>query len=110
MERLESILLQHGATVYARIDQQAELERVGKHILPLVFILFGNPQGGGTIIVENPLAALDLPLKLIAWEDQQHKVWVAYNNFTYIAMRYKLSPRVIPFLHLDKMVKEVLNE
>lgn len=109
IDRLESLIRQRDITLYARIDQQAELQKVGLHSRPLVFILFGNPKGGGRVILDNPLAALDLPLKIIAWEDEQNKVWVAYNSITYIGERYKLSADVVSLLRLGGIVAEALN-
>lgn len=90
MDHLETFLRQHGATIYARIDQQAELKSTGQNISPLEFLLFGNPKAGGAIMAANPLTALDLPLKVIAWEDAQQKVWIAYNDASYIEERYSL--------------------
>ena len=109
IDRLVAFLQQHGATIYARINQQAELKLVGQEIAPLEFILFGNPKAGGPIMVENPLAALDLPLKVIAWEDNQKKVWLAYNEATYIAARYSLSHTLINPLNLDPMITQALE-
>ena len=109
IDRLEALIRQRAITLYAHIDQQAELQKVGLHIRPLMFILFGNPKGGGPAILENPLVALDLPLKIIAWEDKQNKVWVAYNNVTYIGERYKVSAEVVTSLRLDGLVAEALN-
>ena len=62
------------AIVYARINQQSKAHNVGKEIPPLEFILFGNPKAGGLIMAENPIAALDLPLKIIAWQDAEKSV------------------------------------
>lgn len=109
IDRLEALIRQRGNTLYARIDQQAELQKAGLHSRPLVFILFGNPKGGGPVILENPLAALDLPLKLIAWEDEQHEVWVAFNSITYIGERYKLPAELVSRLRLGGLVAEALN-
>jgi len=91
IDRLQAFLIQHGATIYARINQQAEANNAGQNLLPLEFILFGNPKAGGSIMAENPIAALDLPLKVIAWEDAEKKVYVAYNDAAYIEERYSLS-------------------
>ena len=107
--RLESLIRQRDSTLYTRIDQQAELQKAGFHSRPLIFILFGNPEVGGPVILENPLAALDLPLKVIAWEDVQNDVWVAYNSITYIAERYNLSAEFVSKLRLDGLVAEALT-
>src|SRR6187455_2910819 len=61
IDRLATFLENHGVTIYARINQQLELKNAGQHISPLEFILFGNPKGGGALMFENPLVALDLP-------------------------------------------------
>jgi uncharacterized protein (DUF302 family) len=109
IDRLESFLTQHGATIYARIDQQDELKKVGLDILALEFILFGNPKAGGAIMIENPIAALDLPLKIIAWEDSDKKVWIAFNEPGYIEDRYSLQQKETTPLNLSPLVKNVLN-
>ncbi len=109
MDRLQTFLVQHGATIYSRIDQQAEVNNAGLDLLPFEFILFGNPKGGGPLMAENPLIALDLPLKVIVFEDEQKKVWLAYNEASYIEERYSLSHDQNSPLVLDHIVDEVLK-
>jgi uncharacterized protein (DUF302 family) len=109
IDLLQEFLQQHGATVYARIDQQDELRKTGQFIPPLEFILFGNPKAGGPIMAENPVAALDLPLKVIAWEDTSGKVWVAYNEAGYIKDRFSLPDSISAPLNLDAVVAKVLG-
>jgi uncharacterized protein (DUF302 family) len=109
VDKIETFLLQHGATIYTRIDQQGELEKTGQTILPLEFILFGNPKAGGPIMIENPLAALDLPLKMIAWEDENNQVHLAYNDQLYIEERYNLRHNENSPLKLDNMVAMALK-
>lgn len=109
MDRLQTFLLQHGATIYSRIDQQAEVNNAGIALLPLEFMLFGNPKGGGPLMAENPLIALDLPLKVIVWEDDQKKVWLAYNEASYIENRYSLSHDQKSPLVLDHLIDVVLK-
>jgi uncharacterized protein (DUF302 family) len=108
IDRLQSFLQQHGATVYARINQQTEVNSTGRNLLPLEFILFGNPKSGGAVMAENPLAALDLPLKVIAWEDDQKKVWLAYNEAKYIEERYSLLHVQNSPLALDHLIDMLL--
>ena len=109
IDRLQTFLLQHGATIYARINQQAEVNNAGLSLLPLEFILFGNPTGGGSLMAENPLIALDLLLKVIAWEDDQKKVWLAYNEASYIEDRYSLPRDEKSPLVLDHIIEAVLK-
>jgi uncharacterized protein (DUF302 family) len=109
IDRLVILLEGHKATVYARINQQSEVHNAGKEIPALEFILFGNPRAGGLIMVENPIAALDLPLKIIVWEDAEKKVWLAYNKASYLEERYALPHDLIQPLDLDPLVAGVLG-
>ena len=109
IDRLQAFLQQHGATIYARIDQQAEVQKAGQSSAPLEFILFGNPKAGGPLMAENLLVALDLPLKVIAWEDDQKKVWIAYNEASYIEGRYNLPHNENSPLNLDPIISKIMN-
>ena len=109
IDRIQRFLQTQGVTIYARIDQQSELTNAGLHLSPLEFILFGKPKAGGPLMIANPLAALDLPLKIIAWEDQQHKVWLAYNNAAYIRERYDLPAEISAPLNLDPIISKALE-
>ena len=90
MELLQAYLIELDATMYARIDQQAVVNKSGQNIFSLEFILYGNPKVGGPLLAENPLVALNLPLKVIVWEDDRNKVYMAYNDAIYIEERYSL--------------------
>jgi uncharacterized protein (DUF302 family) len=109
IDHLMLYLQQHGVTVYARINQQSEVSNTGQKIAPLEFIMFGNPKAGGPIMAENPIAALDLPLKIIAWEDDEKKVWIAYNEASYIEERYSLTHSLSGPLDLGPLVSKWLN-
>jgi uncharacterized protein (DUF302 family) len=110
MDRLVVLLAEHKATIYARINQQSEVHNAGKEIPALEFILFGNPVAGGSIMAENPIAALDLPLKIIAWEDTKKDVWLAYNEAAYLEERYTLPHDLMSPLDLDPLVTNFLND
>jgi uncharacterized protein (DUF302 family) len=60
-------------------------------------------------MAENPLAALDLPLKVIAWEDDKNRVYIAYNDGAYIEQRYSLSYNANSPLNLDNLIKMALK-
>jgi uncharacterized protein (DUF302 family) len=109
INRLQAFLEKKGVTIYARIDQQAEANNAGYNLLPLEYLLFGNPKAGGAIMAANPAAALDLPLKIIAWEDEQQKVWVGFNDGLYIQERYALPDNVIAPLNLKPIITQALQ-
>jgi uncharacterized protein (DUF302 family) len=110
IDRLSRFLEGHGATIYTRINQQSEVRHAGNDMPALEFILFGNPSAGGLIMAENPVAALDLPLKIIAWEDKDKKANLAYNEASYLQKRYGLSPALMQPLDLRPIVDRALTE
>ena len=109
MNRLVVFLQQHGATIYVRINQQAEVSQTGLDLAPLEFLMFGSPKSGGPVMGENPVAALDLPLKIIAWEDKERKSWVAYNDAAYFKERYGLTDDLAGALALDDLISQALE-
>jgi uncharacterized protein (DUF302 family) len=109
IDRLVAVLNERKISVYARINQQSEVQSAGQTIPPLEFILFGNPKAGGPVMAENPIAALDLPLKIIAWEDAAKKVWIGYNAAAWIEDRHSLPHGLMRPLDLDPLVATILT-
>ena len=101
IDRLVTILQSKGITIFARIDQQVEAEKVGLSLRPTQLLLFGNPQAGTPLMVAEPTIALDLPLKVVAWETADGKVWLGYNDVHYLQQRYLLSDELVK--HIDVM-------
>ncbi|MCC5660840.1 DUF302 domain-containing protein [Nostoc sp. XA010] len=95
IDRLEAVLQAKGITIFARIDQQAEAEKVGLRLSPTQLLLFGNPKAGTPLMVAEPTIALDLPLKALAWEAADNKVWLSYNDPNYLKQRFSLCDELI---------------
>jgi uncharacterized protein (DUF302 family) len=109
VEKLIVFLQDHGARVYARINQQTELEGAGIVIRPLECLLFGNPAKGGQVMVQNRLAALDLPLKIICWEDDVGRTLVAFYDTALLEARYSISADLVKSLDLNPVVSGALG-
>ncbi len=77
--RIEKAVTENGMKIFARIDHSGEAKNVGLNMKPTVLLIFGNPKGGTALMVAKPTVAIDLPMKALAWEDQEGKVWLAYN-------------------------------
>jgi uncharacterized protein (DUF302 family) len=92
IERLESRLTEHNVTIFARLDFAADAARAGLNMRPERMLIFGNPLAGTPLMQAVPAAGLDLPLKVLVWEDAQGKTWVAYNRPEYIVARHGLPP------------------
>ncbi|MEH2052232.1 DUF302 domain-containing protein [Nostoc sp.] len=95
IDRLEAVLQAKGITIFARIDQLAEAKKVGLSLPPTQLLLFGNPKAGTPLMVAEPTIALDLPLKVLAWEATDGKVWVSYNDPNYLKQRFSLSDELV---------------
>jgi uncharacterized protein (DUF302 family) len=108
IDRLVSLLKQHGATIYARINQQAELATIGQQIPPMQILMFGNPSAGGPLMALKPISALDLPLKILAWQNDQKKCLIAFNEVSYIKDRYELPGVLTAPLDLQPLISKAL--
>lgn len=96
LQRLESLLQEHGITIFARIDHSGEAEKVGMAMLPTKLLIFGSPKGGTPLMQAAPSIAIDLPLKALVWEDADEKVWLTYNDPVYLQQRHNVPPELLP--------------
>src|SRR5215468_10566800 len=96
LDRLETILRQKNVNIFVRVDHSGEAEKVGLHMPPTQLLIFGNPRGGTPLMLAAPLSAIDLPLKALAWQDAEGKVWLSYNDPQYLKARYGLTDDVLP--------------
>lgn len=87
-EKLKNILQAKGVTLFALIDHSGEAEKVGMTMKPTKLLVFGNPKAGTPLMLAAPSSAIDLPLKLLVWEDSQKKVWISYNSPQYLRDRH----------------------
>lgn len=95
IDRLVAVLEAKGINIFAHIDQKVEAEKAGLNLLPIQLLLFGNPKAGTPLMVAEPTIALDLPLKIVAWEATDGKVWLSYNDTNYIKQRYSLPDELL---------------
>jgi len=86
--RVQSLARARGLTVFAQIDFSGDAERSGLTLRPTGLVILGNPKGGTPLMVASPTVAIDLPLKILAWQDAAGKTWVAYNEAEYLRARH----------------------
>jgi uncharacterized protein (DUF302 family) len=92
LSRVVSLARARGLTVFAQIDFSGDAQRAGLALSPTGLVILGNPKGGTPLIVATPTAAIDLPLKILAWQDAEGKTWVAYNEAEYVQARHRFAP------------------
>jgi uncharacterized protein (DUF302 family) len=90
VSRVEAVVSAKGIKVFAVIDHSGEAENVGLELRETKLVIFGSPKTGTPVMVAAPLAALDLPLKLLVWADGE-QTKISYTSPSALAARYDLS-------------------
>jgi uncharacterized protein (DUF302 family) len=88
LARLQSVVKEKGMAVFALVDHSGEAEKAGLAMRPTQLLIFGSPKGGTPLMIAAPSLAIDLPLKALAWQDEQGKVWLSYNSPEYLQQRH----------------------
>ena len=95
VDKLRNILQSKGLTLFALIDHSGEAEKIGMKMPSTKLLIFGNPKAGTPLMLAAPSSAIDLPLKILIWEDARGKVWVSYNSPVYLQERHSLPPELL---------------
>jgi uncharacterized protein (DUF302 family) len=104
LERLQGILHAKGVTLFALVDHSGEAEKIGMKMRPTKLLIFGNPKGGTPLMLAAPSSAIDLPLKILVWEDANEKVWISYNSLAYLKERHGLPDELMPNIAVVEML------
>jgi YD repeat-containing protein len=91
LDRLEALLGEKGVKVFARIDHAAEAKAVGLELRPMQLLIFGNPKAGTPLMQTAPSIGLNLPMKVLAWQDDQGQTRVTWNSADYLIARHGLE-------------------
>jgi uncharacterized protein (DUF302 family)/uncharacterized membrane protein YidH (DUF202 family) len=95
VERIKGILNAKGVTLFAFVDHSGEAEKVGMKMPPTKLLIFGSPKGGTPVMLAVPSIAIDLPLKVLVWEDSSGQVWVSYNTPAYLQKRHNVPDELM---------------
>ena len=95
VEKLKNILQAKGITLFALVDHSGEAEKVGMKMPPTKLLIFGSPKAGTPLMLAVPSVAIDLPLKILVWQDPQGKTWLSYNSPDYLEDRHSLPPELL---------------
>ena len=110
LDRVDALLQSKGIKIFVRVDHSGEAEKVGLKMPPTQLLIFGNPKGGTPIMLAAPTAAIDLPLKALAWQDADGKVWLSYNDPEYIKERFALTDdQIKTIVGIGPLIEQSLN-
>ncbi|MCK4742751.1 MAG: DUF302 domain-containing protein [Sulfuriflexus sp.] len=90
-DRLDNILKEKGMNVFARVNHAADAEKIGEMLRPTELIIFGNPQTGTPLMQSEQTVAIDLPQKMLVWQDADGMVSISYNAPDYLAQRHHIN-------------------
>ena len=92
-DRLVAAIEQRGMKVAARVDHAAGAKAAGMELPPTEVVLFGNPKLGTALMQSNPAIGIDLPMKIMAWQDKAGKVWIGYAAPDELKARHAIADR-----------------
>jgi uncharacterized protein (DUF302 family) len=95
VEKIRGILAAKGVTLFALVDHSGEAEKVGMKMRPTKLLIFGNPKAGTPVMLAAPSIAIDLPLKILVWEDEAGKARISYNSTDYLGSRHGVPAELI---------------
>jgi uncharacterized protein (DUF302 family) len=102
IDRLEELLKSRGIKIFARFDQASEAQAVGLSMRPTELLIFGDPKTGTPLMNEYPSLAIDLPLKAVARESADGKVYLSFNSADFLIERHHLAGE--PFKPLEALI------
>jgi uncharacterized protein (DUF302 family) len=108
IERLSKAVTDGGNTIFATIDQAAAAKTVGLILRPTTLVIFGNPRGGTPLMDAFPLVGLELPLKVLVWEETDG-IKVAYVTMSEIAARYGIAGMDERIAAMDRALDALIN-
>ncbi len=91
VDSLLKILNAKGMKIFAQIDHSKGAKSVGKELHPTQLIIFGNPNVGTILMQCNQQVGLDLPQKMLVWQDAKNQTWISFNNPNYLAERHNIQ-------------------
>ncbi len=95
VDRLKNILQAKGVTLFALVDHSGEAAKAGMQMRPTKLLIFGNPAAGTPVMLAAPSSAIDLPLKILVWEDSEGKAWLSWNSPEYLQRRHGLPSELV---------------
>jgi uncharacterized protein (DUF302 family) len=110
LHRLRGILAAKNITLFSVVDHSGEAAKVGMKMLPTKLVIFGNPKAGTPVMIVSPSSAIDLPLKILIWEDDHGKVWITYNSPAYLQQRHNVPAEVLPNISVIEALAKAVAE
>jgi uncharacterized protein (DUF302 family) len=109
VERLEASIRQKGLTIFSRVDHAAGAKTVDMSLRPTTVLLFGSAKGGTPLMQSQQEVGLDLPLKVLVWEDASGETWLSYTDPVWLAERYAIKDREDAVEGIAALLRALVN-
>lgn len=93
IETVLSLIKEKGFTIFARIDHAGAAKEQGLSLRPTELMIFGNPKTGTLLMQDQQTSGIDLPVKILIWEDESGKVWLSWNTMNKLKSKHHLSEK-----------------
>ena len=110
LDRLSEGLKSRGIAIVARVDHAAAAEKAGLSLKPTQLLIFGNPKLGTPLMQANRKVGLELPMKVLAWEDEGGQVWLAYSKPEHLQATFAVKGQDGVFQQLTKVLAALTDE
>ena len=110
VERLTAVLHAKGVTLFALVDHSGEAAKIGMTMPPTKLLIVGNPKAGTPLMLAAPSVAIDLPPKILVWEDAQGKTWLSYNSPAYLQERHGVPQVLLPNIAVVETLSRAAGE
>jgi uncharacterized protein (DUF302 family) len=107
IQKVLTAITNRGFSGVTQIDHSAAAKTAGLTLRPTEVFIFGNAKSGTPLMQSAPSVGIDLPLKILVWEDETSKTWLAYNDPNWIAQRHGITGKADQIL---RAMSEVLDE
>lgn len=105
IDRLAATLESRGVSVIARVDHAAGAKAAGMDLPPTEVLIFGNPKLGTPLMQSDPQIGVDLPMKVLSWQDKAGKVWIGYVAPSTLKTRFGIADRDDVFQSMTKALQ-----
>jgi uncharacterized protein (DUF302 family) len=110
LDRLSQALKARNVGIVARVDHAAAAEKVGQSLKPTQLLIFGDPKLGTPLMQTNRKIAIDLPMKVLAWEDDGGQVWLSYVKPETLKLEYGISGHDGVFQGMAQALERLTDE
>jgi uncharacterized protein (DUF302 family) len=104
VERLKNLLEAKSVKLFALVDHSGEAEKAGMRLPPTKLLIFGNPAAGTPLMLAAPGIAIDLPLKILVWQDGEGHAWLSWNSPDYLRQRHGVPEELVKALGAAEML------